>query len=75
MINKAIKILKKNGYDIEDSMGNEITLLINKVYDKSIKENIIRVLSKEGIFFDLYNERVDFDYEGGFLKTISLIKF
>ena len=70
MINKALKILKANGYEAIKEF-DEIIITFNCDYEESLINEVKELLNSNEVFYDFHMSKVM--YPQGFLKSLSLM--
>ena len=70
MINKALKILKANGYEAIKEF-DEIIITFNCDYEESLINEVKELLNSNEVFYDFHMSKVM--YPQGFFKTLKLM--
>lgn len=70
MINKALKILKANGYEAIKEF-DEIIITFNCDYEESLINEVRDLLNSNEVFYDFHMSKVM--YPQGFFKSLSLM--
>lgn len=70
MINKALKILKANGYEAIKEF-DEIIITFNCDYEESLINEVKELLNSNEVFYDFHMSKVM--YPQGFFKSLSLM--
>ena len=70
MIDKALEILKENGYEASKEF-DEIIITFNCDYEESLINEVRDLLNSNGIFFNFHMSKVM--YPQGFFKSLSLM--
>lgn len=70
MINKALEILKANGYEAIKEF-DEITITFNCDYEESLINEVKELLNSNKVFYDFHMSKVM--YPQGFFKSLTLM--
>ena len=70
MINKALKILKANGYEAIKEF-DEIIITFNCDYEESLINEVRDLLNSNKVFYNFHMSKVM--YPQGFFKSLSLM--
>lgn len=70
MIDKALEILKENGYEASKEF-DEIIITFNCDYEESLINEVRDLLNSNGIFYNFHMSKVM--YPQGFFKSLSLM--
>lgn len=70
MINKALKILKANGYEAIKEF-DEIIITFNCDYEESLINEVKELLNSNEVFYDFHMSKVM--YPQGFFKSLTLM--
>lgn len=70
MINKALEILKANGYEAIKEF-DEIIITFNCDYEESLINEVKELLNSNKVFYDFHMSKVM--YPQGFFKSLTLI--
>lgn len=71
MIDKALEILKSNGYEAIKEFGEEIVITFNCDYEESLINEVKNLLNSNGIFYNFHMSTVM--YPQGFFKSLTLM--
>lgn len=71
MIDKALEILKSNGYEAIKEFDEEIVITFNCNYEESLINEVKNLLNSNGIFYNFHMSTVM--YPQGFFKSLSLM--
>lgn len=70
MINKALEILKANGYEAMKEF-DEIIITFNCDYEESLINEVKELLNSNKVFYDFHMSKVM--YPQGFFKSLTLM--
>ena len=70
MIDKALEILKENGYEASKEF-DEIIITFNCDYEESLINEVRDLLNSNGIFYNFHMSKVM--YPQGFFKSLTLM--
>lgn len=70
MIDKALKILKANGYEASKEF-DEIIITFNCDYEESLINEVRDLLNSNKVFYDFHMSKVM--YPQGFFKSLTLM--
>lgn len=70
MINKALEILKANGYEANKEF-DEIIITFNCDYEESLINEVKELLNSNKVFYDFHMSKVM--YPQGFFKSLTLM--
>ena len=70
MINKALEILKANGYEAIKEF-DEIIITFNCDYEESLINEVKELLNSNKVFYDFHMSKVM--YPQGFFKSLTLM--
>ena len=70
MINKALEILKANGYEAMKEF-DEIIITFNCNYEESLINEVKELLNSNEVFYDFHMSKVM--YPQGFFKSLTLM--
>lgn len=70
MINKALEILKENGYEASKEF-DEIIITFNCDYEESLINEVKELLNSNEVFYNFHMSKVI--YPQGFFKTLTLM--
>ena len=70
MINKALKILKENGYEASKEF-DEIIITFNCDYEESLINEVKNLLNSNEVFYNFHMSKVI--YPQGFFKSLTLM--
>ena len=70
MINKALDILKANGYEASKEF-DEIIITFNCDYEESLINEVKELLNSNKVFYDFHMSKVM--YPQGFFKSLTLM--
>lgn len=70
MINKALEILKANGYEAMKEF-DEIIITFNCNYEESLINEVKELLNSNKVFYDFHMSKVM--YPQGFFKSLTLM--
>lgn len=71
MINKALEILKANGYEAIKEFDEEIVITFNCDYEESLINEVKELLNSNEVFYDFHMSKVM--YPQGFFKSLTLM--
>ncbi len=71
MIDKALEILKANGYEAIKKFDEEIVITFNCNYEESLINEVKNLLNSNGTFYNFHMSKVM--YPQDFFKSLTLI--
>ena len=71
MIDKALEILKENGYEAIKEFDEEIVITFNCDYEESLINEVRDLLNSNKVFYNFHMSKVM--YPQGFFKSLSLM--
>ena len=71
MIDKALEILKANGYEAIKELDEEIIITFNCDYEESLINEVRDLLNSNKVFYNFHMSTVM--YPQGFFKSLTLI--
>ena len=71
MIDKALEILKTNGYEAIKEFDEEIVITFNCDYEESLINEVKELLNSNEVFYNFHMSKVI--YPQGFFKSLSLM--
>ena len=71
MINKALEILKANGYEAIKEFDEEIVITFNCDYEESLINEVRDLLNSNKVFYNFHMSTVM--YPQGFFKSLTLM--
>ena len=71
MIDKALEILKANGYEAIKEFGEEIVITFNCDYEESLINEVRDLLNSNKVFYNFHMSTVM--YPQGFFKSLTLM--
>ena len=71
MIDKALEILKANGYEAIKEFGEEIVITFNCDYEESLINEVRDLLNSNKVFYDFHMIKIM--YPQGFFKSLTLM--
>ena len=71
MIDKALEILKANGYEAIKEFDEEIVITFNCDYEESLINEVRDLLNSNKVFYDFHMIKIM--YPQGFFKSLTLM--
>ena len=71
MIDKALEILKANGYEAIKEFGEEIVITFNCAYAESLINEVRDLLNSNKVFYNFHMSKVM--HPQGFFKSLTLM--